>query len=270
MNFERTNTKISLLEDYYNHFDEDHRLKTRHGNVEFITNLTYIESILENDLNKKILDIGAGTGAYSVYLAGEGYSVDAVELIPHNIEVLKSKKSTVNVRQGNALNLSDYLDDTYDVVLLFGPMYHLLKEEEKIKALKEAKRVLKKEGTLLISYYMNDYAILTYGFIKGKIKEAILNKQVDENFHMLNIDGDLYSMVRIEDINHFNEVVGLKRIKIIASDSAANYIRTPLNKLSEEDYETFIKYHFSICERADLLGASSHLLDIVRKEENND
>ena len=43
MNFERTNTKISLLEDYYSHFDEDKRLKSRHGQVEFITSMKYIE-----------------------------------------------------------------------------------------------------------------------------------------------------------------------------------------------------------------------------------
>ena len=45
MNFQRTNTKISLLEDYYSHFDEDHRLKTRHGQVEFITAIKYIKEL---------------------------------------------------------------------------------------------------------------------------------------------------------------------------------------------------------------------------------
>ena len=144
-------------------------------------------------------------------------------------------------------------------------MYHLLKDEEKIEALKEAKRVCKKGGLIFVSYYMNDYAIITYGFIKKHIKEAIENNQVDETFHMLNLKDDLYSMVRIEDINRFNEALDLKRIKIISSDGASNYIRTVLNSLSEEEYNLFIKYHLSTCERSDLLGASSHLLDIIQK-----
>lgn len=265
MNFQRTNTKISLLEDYYSHFNEDHRLQTRHGKVEFITSLKYIYEVLNNDKSKRILDIGAGTGAYSVYLSNDGYQVDAVELVEHNIKVFKSKNSNAKVIQGNALDLSMYDENTFDVTLLFGPMYHLLKEEEKIKALSEAKRVTKKGGKILISYYMNDYAIITYGFIKKNIKECIDNKQVDESFHMLNLKDDLYSMVRIEDIDKYNSILGLKRIKIIASDGPSNYLRVTLNSLSEEEYQLFIKYHLSTCERQDLLGASAHLLDIVEK-----
>lgn len=265
MNFERTNTKISLLEDYYSHFNEDHRLKTRHGQVEFITSIKYIESVLDNDLKKKILDIGAGTGAYSIYFSQKGYDVTAIELVEHNIKVFKSKNSNVNILQGNALDLSRFADNSFDVTLLFGPMYHLLKSEDKVKALSEAKRVTKIGGTILISYYMNDYAIITYGFIKQHILEAIEKKQVDDSFHMLNLEDDLYSMVRIEDIDFFNQKVGLKRIKIVASDGASNYLRVVLNKLSVAEFKEFIKYHLNTCERADLLGASAHLLDIVVK-----
>ncbi len=111
---------------------------------------------------------------------------------------------------------------------------------------------------------MNDYAIITYGFMKNNIREALNNNQIDDNFHMINHEGDLYSMVRIEDIDSYNFELGLIREKIIASDGASNYIRPYLNKLSEEDYELFIKYQLSICERKDLLGASTHLVDIVR------
>ena len=266
MNFQRTNTKITLLEDYYSHFNEDHRLQTRHGKVEFITSIKYILDILDNDLSKRILDIGAGTGAYSVYLDKLGYKVDAIELVEHNINIFKSKGSNVNINQGNALDLSIYNDDTFDVTLLFGPMYHLLKKDEKIKALEEAKRVTKKDGIILVSYYMNEYAILTYGFIKKHILESIENNQVDNNFHMLNLKDDLYSMVRLEDINEFNKIVGLSRIKIIASDGPSNYLRTVLNSLTEKEFDTFISYHLATCERTDLLGASAHLLDIVIKK----
>ncbi len=264
MNFKRTNTKISLLDDYYSHFDEDHRLKTRHGNVEFVISRKYILNTLNNDLSKKVLDIGAGTGAYSIDLINRGFNVTSVELVEHNINVFKEKCPTANVIKGNALDLNMFSDSTFDVVLLFGPMYHLLKREEKIKALSEAKRVCKDNGYIITSYYMNEYAIITYGFMKNNIREAFENKQIDENFHMLNLDDDLYSMVRLEDINSFNEELGLKREKIIASDGASNYIRPYLNKLSEEDYELFIKYQLSICERVDLLGASTHLVDIIK------
>lgn len=266
MNFQRTNTKISLLEDYYNHFDEDGRLDTRHGQVEFITAVKYIEEVLNDDKNKKILDIGAGTGKYSCYFDQKGYKVTALELVPHNIEVFKSKNSNVEIHQGNALDLSIFDDESFDVTLLFGPMYHLLNNEDKVRALSEAKRVTKNNGTIFVSYYMNDFSIITYGFIKGNIREAISEGRVDDNFHVVSKKDDLYSMVRIEDIELFNDSLGLSREKIVAQDGASDYIRTAINKLSEEDFNIYVKYHLSICERKDLLGASSHLLDIVRKK----
>lgn len=266
MDFKRTNTKISLLEDYYSHFNEDHRLKTRHGMVEFVTSTKYILEYLNDDFNKKILDVGAGTGAYSIYFSEKGYDVTAVELVEHNIEIFKKKNSKAKIFKGNAMDLSMFADSSFEVVLLFGPMYHLLLESEKLKALEEAKRVVKKNGRIFVSYYMNDYAILTYGFIKKHILESIEEGRVDKSYHMQNLKDDLYSMVRIEDIDKFNKLTLLKREKIIASDGASNYIRVALNALSEEEFKEYIKYHLSICERYDMLGASAHLLDIVYKE----
>ncbi len=265
MNFKRCNTKIPLLDDYYEHFNEDTRLKTRHGNVEFITNIKYIHETLNNDFNKKILDIGAGTGAYSIPLSMEGYNVTAVELVKHNLDQIKDKNLNINCILANAIDLQMIDDETYDLVLLFGPIYHLMNNNDKLLAIKEAKRVLKKDGTLFISYYMNDYAVLTYGFIKGNIQESINNNLVDNNFIIQSKEDDLFSFVTLNDINDFNKKLDLKRIKIIASDGASDYIRTPLNKLSDEDYNLYIKYHLLNCERIDLLGASSHLLDIVKK-----
>lgn len=265
MNFKRTNTKISLLEDYYSHFDEEGRLDTRHGQVEFITAIKYIEQELAGDTNKTILDIGAGTGKYSCYFDKKGYKVTAVELVSHNIDVFKSKNSKVEIHQGNALNLSLFEDDSFDVTLLFGPMYHLLNYEDKIKALSEAKRVTKPSGKIFISYYMNDFAVIEYAFVKGNIKSSIEEGRLDENFHVVAKEDDLYSMVRIEDIDSFNAELSLKRVKIVSQDGASDYIRTAINRLSKEEFELYIKYHLSICERSDLLGASSHLLDIVEK-----
>jgi len=265
MNFQRTNRKISLLEDYYSHFDEDGRLKTRHGYVEFMTNMHYILKYLNDNHDLTILDIGAGTGAYSVYLDKLGYHVTAVELTQHNIEIFKQKESNCKIIQGNALDLSVFADNSFDVVLLFGPMYHLLRKEEQIRALKEAKRVVKPQGKIFISYYMNEYAILTYGFIKKHILESKRNHEIDENYHVVSKEDDLYTMVRLEDIDEFNQILNLKRLQIIASDGASNYIRTTLNSLSQEEYQEYLNYHLQICERKDLLGASAHVLDIVTK-----
>ncbi len=266
MNFQRTNTKISLIEDYYNHFDEDKRLKRRHGQVEYLVNMHYIHLYLNDDKSKKILDIGAGTGAYSIPLHKEGYKVTALELVNKNIEVFKKNDPTCEVSQGNALDLSRYNDKSFDLILLFGPMYHLLDDKDKTKALNEAKRVLKDDGKILVSYYMNDYAILTYGFIKRNIKEAKKENRIDESFHMINKEDDLYSMVRLEDINEFNDITKMKSINRFASDGPSDYIRTILNQLDEEEFSLYVDYILKTCERPELLGSSSHVVDVLVKD----
>ena len=262
---------MTELEEYYNKFNEEKRLNSRHGQVEFITSMKYIHKYLEQLSGGKeksqirILDIGAGTGRYSIPLAEEGYDVTAVELVKHNLGRLKQKCNKVHAFQGNALKLKKLNEDTFDVTLLFGPMYHLHGKEEKQQALLEAKRVTKPGGIILVAYIMNEYSVLTYAFKERHIKEALATGMLDENFHCTSKANPLYSFVRLEDMEELNQNAGLARIQVISADGPANHMRTVLNALDDEEFEAFIKYHLSICERPDLMGAAGHTVDILQK-----
>lgn len=252
------------LKNYYNKFNEDKRLNTRHGQVEFLTCIKYIESYLKNYDKPKILEIGAGTGKYSGYFADKGYDVTAIELVKHNFRVIEEKHKNVKAIWGNALDLkleSDY----YDIVLIFGPLYHLIDNEEKEKALNEAKRVLKKDGTLFAAYIMNDYAIITHGFKENKIIDSINEDLIEGNYHVKSRSNDLYSYVRLDDIDELNRKCDLRRKCIFTPDGPANYIRSTLNKMDDKTFEVFLDYHFNTCERTDMLGASAHIVDILEK-----
>lgn len=255
---------MTELEKYYNKFNEEKRLKSRHGQVEFTTSMKYIHQCLGTQQTEKILDVGAGTGSYSVALAEEGYDVTAVEPVKYNLGILKSKKSNVKAYQGNALKLSRFEDNSFDVTLLFGPMYHLHTKNEQLQALSEAKRVTKKDGFILVAYCMNEYSVLTYGFKENHIKESIAKGKLTEDFQVLSEEADLYHYMRIEDINALNEEAGLARVKIISPDGPSDFMRPTLNAMDEETFELFLKYHLSVCERADLIGAGSHTVDILR------
>lgn len=264
---------MNEIEQYYNKFNEDKRLLSRHGRVEFYVTYTYIQRHLSAVLDErkcaksdiKIMDIGAGTGAYCIPLAEEGYTVSAVEMVKHNLGILKKKTTLVDARQGNACNMKKYADDTFDVTLLFGPMYHLFSNEDKIKALSEAKRITKPGGVIFVAYVMNEYGVITYCFKERHIKEIMENHRLTEDFHTVSQVENLYDYVRIEDIDKLNQQCGLKRKMIISPDGAADYMRQYLNKLDEEEFQYFLDYQLSICERQDLIGAGAHTVDILIK-----
>ena len=139
------------------------------------------------------------------------------------------------------------------------------KFEEKLQALAEAKRVLKPGGYLFVAYIMNEFCVLTYAFKERHIKEALETGMLDEAYHCTENANELYSMVRLEDIDRLNEAAGLQRVQIISADGAANYMRPFLNALDEEEFQAFICYHLATCEREDIMGAAGHTVDILRK-----
>ena len=248
---------------YYNKFNEDKRLNTKHGQIEFKTALHYIDKYIKK--NDKILDIGAGTGKYSIYYSNQGFDVTAIELVKHNLKVIEKNNKDIKCILGNALDLSKLPDNTYDITLLFGPMYHLISYEEKLKALNEAKRVTKNNGYIFISYCMNEFAVITHGFIDNNIISELDNKRLNKDYLITPKEDDLYSFVRLEDINKLLDDSGLKRIKILSQDGPTEYIKKTVNKMDNETLDLFFDYHLKTCERPELLGAGRHILDIVQK-----
>nr|WP_138204113.1 class I SAM-dependent methyltransferase [Haloimpatiens lingqiaonensis] len=259
--------ELKYLAEYYNNYDEEGRLTSKHGQVEFLTTMKYLNKYLKKGM--RILEVGAGTGRYSLSLAEKGFRVDAIELIQHNIDILKSKTGencNIDIRQGNAIDLSCYNDETFDITLVLGPLYHLFTDKDKKQAISEAIRVTKKGGVIFVAYCMNEATIISWGFQKGNILEGIQSGIVDKDtYKCLSNPSLLFEMYRKEEIDQLMAGYAVERLHFVATDLATNYMRGEIDAMDEEMFEAYLKYHFSICERPDLVGITHHSLDIFRK-----
>ena len=261
---------LKALTDFYNNYDEDGRLLSKHGQVEFLTTMRYIEKYLQPGM--RILEIGAATGRYSHTLARMGYEVDAVELVQHNIDLFREKTQPgerITIRQGNAKDLSFIAENTYDITLLLGPMYHLFTEEEQRQALSEALRVTQKGGILFAAYCGNDATMVQYCFGRGMLKEERYQKLVDfETFKAASDPAEFFQLYRREDIDSLICGMPVTRLHYVGADMATNYMRQTIDEMDEAFFDLYLRYHFTICERSDMVGVSHHILDVLRKNTN--
>lgn len=255
------------LAEYYASYDEDGRLGSRHGQVEYLTTMRYIEPYLLPGM--RILEIGAATGRYSHALARRGCSVDGVELVGHNIEIFNQNTQpgeNVRIFQGNAKDLHFLQAEAYDLTLLLGPMYHLFTVEEQLQALREALRVTKRGGILMAAYCGNDATMVQFCFGRGMLKLQRYQDLVDPVTFKAGADpAELFQLYRREDIDDLMGHFSTKRLHYVGTDMATNYMRSCIDEMDDELFDMYLRYHFSICERADMVGVSHHILDIHQK-----
>lgn len=246
----------------YELFNEDTRLShSKAAQVEFLTTVRYIESYLRP--GDRILDIGAGTGAYSLYFSRKGHDISALELSPKNIEAFLRKMTEsdrIDLVQGNAMDLSRYDSDSFDIVLLFGPLYHLSKEADKQKCIAEAKRVCKPGGKIFFAFISNDMVILTeFDYRPDYFTAGDYDK---ETFRLHDFPFVFHTVA------HAREVLrrgGIRVVREIAADGVSELMAQKINALDEEGFRQYLRYHYYICEKPELLGMTNHLLFIGEK-----
>ncbi|MBQ8278800.1 MAG: class I SAM-dependent methyltransferase [Roseburia sp.] len=260
--------RIEIVSSFYDDIDEDSRLKrSRHGQLEYETTMDYIHRYAKPGV--KILEIGAGTGRYSIALAKEGYKVTAIELVESNLDVLKKNSRDIKdivSYQGDALNLGQFEDNEFDVTLLFGPIYHLYEKEDVHKAIDEAIRVTKNDGVILVAF-LSVYAIMNDNYLNGTFTAGI-EENFDDSYKVKHFEEQLFTGYDIVEFEQLFESHKTRYLITVAVDNILELAEGRSDfKMSDEEFELFVKYHLATCEKRELLGSSSHLLYICKKGE---
>lgn len=255
-----------ILNNFYNEdCAEDTRLESQHGQVEFLTTIKYIEEYLKPET--KILEIGAGTGRYSLYYANKGYDVTAIEYVQHNVDILKSKiKDNMNIvaEQGDTVDLSRFENNTFDVTLVLGPLYHLYEDKDINKAIEEAIRVTKKDGIIAIAYLTSDSIMIDWSLMGDHLINGYPN-DFDDNFKMTRYPQGVFAPFYISEFKNIMSKFNVELLHNVATDGFTHHVKDKIDSLSKEEFEVWMRYHLSTCEREDLQGYSNHMLYICKK-----
>lgn len=224
----------------------------------------------------QVLDCGGGPGRYAIELAHCGYEVALFDLSAENLQLARAKAAEAGVtltgyEQGTATDLSRFPDDTFDAVLLMGPLYHLLEEKDRRRALAEARRVLKPGGRLFAAF-ISRYAPLRW----AAVHEPTWPLEQAERLETLLVTG-VSPLCGEEDIEfiahhaHPTEVVplcqdvGFEVITVLGLEGLVSMIEDGVNALSSEAWDTWVDLNCRVAADLSVHGCVEHLLVIARK-----
>jgi len=219
-----------VIQDFYTSSAEDTRLQTGLGPLEFLRNKQLIADHLP-ERAAWIADIGGGTGHYAAWLAGLGHQVILVDPVPKHV-LLAGKRSKKSKRSfqcvlGEARRLP-IADQTADLVILHGPLYHLQQQGDRIAALKEARRILRPGGIIIgfaITYAATTLAALQNGMIHHPDIYAMCKQELQSGEHEAptafpGMLAQAYFHKPAEFLAEF-EAVGLRKIRMCAVEGIA-------------------------------------------------
>lgn len=255
------------IENYYNNYQEDIRLhKDRAHKTEFLTSLKFMLNTIPP--KAKILDACAGTGAYAFDLAARGFEITAGDIVETHVGTMRKlndeKKLIKKIVKTDVLDLSQFEENSFDVVLCMGALYHLNHAEDRKKAISECLRVLKPNG-IFVGAYINRYAKILKDMINGIENMDIAMQVFKKGNSPEKYDGEaFYKTIPNEFENEIKEF-GLKKLHHIGTDGIGYAISDRLNEMTEEQFETWLDYHIKTCEDPNILGYSMHGLFIAKK-----
>ena len=196
-----------------------------------------------------------------------------MDLHPVNVERMRSVfENTENVRvfQADARDLREFPEDTYDLALLMGPVYHLHKTEDRLLAIREAVRVIKPGAPVFVAFCLQDAPLIQYVF--QCLEPAAMLREIGYDRETATVTENTGSSIKLEKIADVNRLIDrvceelpVERGPLFAQDGLSHVLRDNVNHMSEESYREWIQYLIATAERADLIGCANHVVQVLIK-----
>lgn len=236
------------------------------GQVEFLTTFRELEKHVT--AQSKILDIGAGTGVYSFPLAKIVKEVVALEPASRTYQrltekIAASQPTNLEARQKSSLELEEFPSGNFDIILLFGPLYHLTQAADREETLHQAKRLLAPGGKMFIAFINHDRILMT----ETARNPHYLTAQ-DSGFQAEKgrVKNRPFVFFTLKECREMLEQAGLSILSILATDGFAEMLAPQINAMDQRTYQTYLDWHFALCKDSHLLGASNHFLFICQTD----
>jgi ubiquinone/menaquinone biosynthesis C-methylase UbiE len=270
--------KAEKIVAYYSDSDEQSRLSASFGQLEFIRSQNIIGRYLVAP-PAVVLDVGGAAGMYSCWLAKEGYQVHLVDIVPLHIEQAKQASQSQPETPISSFTVGDarqleFDDEIADAVLLLGPLYHLVEEEDRLQALGEAFRVLK-AGGYLFAAGISQFASTIDGLISGAcfdpVFQTIMINDLESGQHRNPTNHPKYFMDTF--FHHPEELraevgrAGFEVVDLLAIEGISYMLEDfGKNWESDEKREFLLEIIGKTEKEISLIGASPHIMCVGMKE----
>jgi len=266
---------MSNVENHYDSSPEREWDRLERHRTEFAVSMLALQEYLPSP-PANILDIGGGPGRYAIALTQQGYSVTLLDLSRGNLEFARVRANEAAVQldgyiHGNALDLSQFVDESFDVALLMGPLYHLLTVEERERAIQEAVRVLKKGGHIFVAFITLSAPLRFWA--KNEPSGIIKYREIFEGYlatgtyrqEMVDVGFTDAYFAHHHEIKPLMERCSLQTIDLVACEGIISMIDDRLNELTGEAWEAWVHLNYTWAKDPAIHGMAEHLLYVGRK-----
>lgn len=264
---------ISDIGAFYDNNPQAEHLRLEQHQLEYDLTWRYFDEYLP--AQGRILEIGAATGRYTLELARRGYTVTAVDLSPELLKICEQRVMEAGVNDrvtflvADARDLSGVSSADYDVVLLMGPLYHLIAESDRKAALQQAYDRLR-VGGIFMSAMLSRFGVMG-DLLRNK--PAWIENPADAQSmlaHGKRPDAAprggfrAYSAIPAEVVP-LHEGIGFETLTLAGVEPAIGSDEDIYNRLQGNQRELWLDMLYTMSAEPSIIGASRHLLYVGKK-----